>query len=278
MPKKYILDKVFDVAGSYRAESDKAYIIRKAGSTSTSKAQIKPAGGGLAEILDKCAPMFPINTNLLAPLDLGDLFLVVPPDKVLEFSGSGGSEFRLIGEILELAPGEVLPGYALARYAEQAKRYLSYQQGTYDRGDNVSWPADLEMAALTFTCPAGERWLFDGLYMAQARKDTTVEPAGDWASRLYVDDVPFDIIEAQVGAATYKMGKKGIEHKATPYPPAETVNFQAFSLAALPITLNPGRTLKVTGINVSGADKAAGGAGVHYYFDVLMVGKKELLS
>jgi len=114
--------------------------------------------------------------------------------------------------------------------------------------------------------------------MAQCRTGTTVRPAGDFASRIYVEGVPLDILETQVGAATYKMGKKGIEHRATPYPPADAVNVEAFTLENMPITLEPGRKLRVTGINVSGADLAAGGTGVHHYFDALIVGKKELLS
>jgi len=278
MPTTYKLDKIFDVAGLYRAESDKAYIIRKAGTTSTTKAQVKIAGGGLAEIIDVLASMFPINTNLLGPLSLGDQFLVLPPDKTLEFTGSAGAEFRLVGEILELSPGESMPSDALVRYAEQGRKYVSYQKDTYDRGDNVAWPADVEADVLTFDCPAGERWLLDALYMAQARKDGTVEPGGDWASRIYVENVPLDIIEAQVGAATYKMGKKGLEHRATPHPPAETISSEAFTLAEMPLTLEPGRTLRITGTNVSGADKAAPGAGVHYYFDATIIGAVELLS
>lgn len=266
------------MAGFYRAESDKAYVIRKVGTDSATKAQVKPAGGGLAEVIADAAPMHSTEDNILGPLELGDFYLVVPPDKTLEFSGADASQFRLIGEILELAPGEVMPTSLLARYGEQAKKYMSYLTGSYDHGTDKAWPADEEHNVLVFPCPAGERWGFDGLYMARGRLNVAIWGVGDFASRIYVQDVPWDILETQVGAATYKMGRKGIDHRATPYPPEDGRNIQPFSLASMPIAIEPGRILKVTATNTSGAELSAAGSGWHYTFDVLVVGKKELLS
>jgi len=72
MPVIYKLDKLFKVGTLYRAEADKAYIVRKAGTTSTTLAKAIVAGSPVIELIQESAPAFPINTNLIPPWELGD--------------------------------------------------------------------------------------------------------------------------------------------------------------------------------------------------------------
>jgi len=245
MPKVYKLDKIFNVGTLYRAETDKAYVFRKIGTDSTTKLMVKVAGSPVAELLSEATPKYPINTNLNGPEDLGDLYIVVPPSKPLEIEGESGKDLRAIGNIQILAAGETLPAGLLTRADEQAKKFLSYERGTYSHGTDAAWAADVENTVLTFTCPQGERWTFNRYLGATVANVAGGLKQGQFGVRLYVDDLPFDIIEAA-------MGRKGIDVISCHLPAKEDVNSEPFTLADFPIELAPGRTLKISCINVSG--------------------------
>jgi len=245
MVTTYRLDKCFDVGTVYRAESDKVYVIRKIGTNSTTKAIVKVAGAPCCEILAESAPKYPIYTNLLPPFELGAEYIVVPPDKTLEIEGESGKDIRAIGSILVLSPGEILPAGLLTRYNEQGKKFKSYQRGTYSHGTDAAWGDGVENNVITFTCPAGEKWTFNDFLGATVANVSGGLLQGQFGIRIYVDDLPFDIIEAV-------MGRKGIDCLSCHLPPKEDVNEEPFMLTDLPITLGPGRTLRISCINVSG--------------------------
>jgi len=245
MPTIYKLDKTFDIGTIYRAEADKAYIIKKVGTDSTTQAVIKVAGAPCCELIQESSPKYPINTNLIPPFDLGNEYIVVPPDKPLEVTGESGKDIRAIGQILVLAPGEVLSAAFLGRYDVQGKKFKSYQRGTYSHGTDTAWGADVENNVLVFTCPAGEKWLFNDFLGATVANVSGGLRQGQFGIRIYVDDVPFDLIQTA-------MGKKGIDTISCHLPPKEDVNQEPFMLTDFAIALNPGRTLKITAINISG--------------------------
>jgi len=245
MPESYRLDKVFDVGTIYRAEEDKAYVIRKIGTNSTTKATVKVAGGPCCELLAESAPKYPVSTNLIPPFDLGAEYIVVPPDKPLEIDGEAGKDIRAIGTILVLKTGEVLPAGLLTRYDNQTKKFKSYQRGTYSHGTDAAWADGVENNVLVFTCPSGERWRFDDFLGATVANVAGGLLQGQFAVRIYVDDFPYDIIET-------KMGRKGIDVVSCHLPPKEDVNTEPFMLTDHPINLAPGRTLRISCINVSG--------------------------
>jgi len=245
MPITYRLDKCFDIGTVYRAEEDKAYVIRKIGTNSTTKAVVKAGGAPCCELLAESAPKYPINTNLIPPWDLGSEYIVVPPDKTLTIDGESGKDIRAIGSILVLKPGEILPAGLLTRYDQQFKKFKSYQRGTYSHGTDAAWGDGVENNVLTFTCPAGERWRFDDFLGATVANVSGGLLQGQFGIRIYVDDMPYDLIET-------KMGRKGIDCISCHLPPKEDVNFEPFMLTDFPIELAPGRTLKISCINVSG--------------------------
>lgn len=269
MPEKYILDKVFDIGTLYRAEEDKAYVIHRLGTDSTEKATAKVDGAPVAEIINTLAPKQPIDTNLLCLLDLGPLFIVVPPDKPFEFSGESGKDVRAVGEIIELSPGEALAPELLARYGAQTKKYVIYEAATFDKGVGVTWGADEENLVVSIKASAAERLTFNRLFMAKVEKDATLEAQGIWAHQLAVQDKPFDIVDKD-------MGRPGIAMLSTPYPPADAVNVEPFTLADHPIVVEPGRKLSIKCRNVSGAVQDPT-TSLKYTSSVAIVYEKELL-
>jgi len=270
MPKVYLLDKTFDVGTLYRAELDKAYVIKRLGTNSTTKAVVKVAGAPCAELLAEATPKYPINTNLNGPEDLADLYIVVPPGKTLEIEGESGKDIRAVGNIQVLLVGEALPAGLLTRYDRQAKEFLSYQRGTYSHGTDTAWAADVEKDVLTFTCPAGEKWLFNRYLGATVANVSGGLLQGQFGIRVYVDDMPFDIIEAA-------MGKKGIDTISCHLPAKEDVNFDIFTLKDFPVELTPGRTLRISAINVSGGSISPT-TGASLDVTVHIKGKKEFVS
>jgi len=241
----YKFDKIFAVGTVYRAEADKAYVIKSVGTNSTTIARVVVAGAPAVEILDEFAPRYPVNTNLYGPIELGDQYIVVPKDKTLEVTGETGKNVRLLGDLYVFAPGEDLPAFHLTRYNEQAKVFLSYQRGTYSHGTDTAWAADLEKDVITFSVPAGERWEFANILGGTVANVSGGLLPGQFGLRIYVDDRPLDNVIPN-------MGKKGIDVVSCHLPPKEDVNFEPFTLLEYPIRIGPGRTIRISCINVSG--------------------------
>jgi len=144
-----------------------------------------------------------------------------------------------------LGVGEGIPSDWATRFADQASHYLSYIEGTYNHGTGNAWAADFEADVLKFTCPAGETWTFaDFLGFSIANLSITFAPK-QFGVRLYIDDSPLDTVEAM-------MGPHGLDAYYLPMPPAEATHMVPFSLAGMPITLQPGRTLRIAAKNISG--------------------------
>ena len=254
--KTYKLDKTIAVDTDYTAEMDKGYVIKKVGTSSADIATLSVAGAPCLEIVKDLAPAFAEEKNLNPLLDLGDNYVVVPPQKKLRFSGSADSEIRLQGSIIELEPGEFLPAGLLARHSEQAVKFISYKSGVVTVAATAVWTAKTESKIIDFTCPAGEKWLFANRYQAEARLDDLVEVAGGY-SQIRINDNPLDILDTA-------FGKKGIAGSAAPNPPralsTKTTDIEVVSVNKVPATLEdmkldlrPGVNLKVYLIN-TGAD------------------------
>jgi len=270
MANIYKFDKIFDVGTIYRAEADKAYVIKSVGTTSTTIAKVVVAGAPCIELLSDFAPQYPINTNLYGPIDLGDQYIVVPKDKTLEITGESGKKARLQGDLYVFAPDEDLPSIHLARYNEQAKIFLSYRKGSYSHGVDTAWAADFEKDVITFTIPAGERWEFANILGGTVSNVSGGLQPGQFGIRIYVDDRPFDNVITD-------MGRKGIDVVSCHFPPKETVNFKPFTLVEYPIRIGPGRTLRLSCINVSGASISPT-AGTSLTAVILIVGVCEYIT
>jgi hypothetical protein len=270
MPAKYILDKTIDVDTTYQAESDKAYVIRKVGTDSTTKATLSVAGVNCLEIIQNIARISPSHLELIDVVDLADLFVVVPPDKKFGFTGESGKRMRIVGEILDLAPREPLGSNLLARYGEQGKRYLTYQTGSFSKGEDTEWPADEENAVVTFVSPAGERHKFKRALYADIANLAAAHSPGDWSLRFYVQDAPLDILATA-------MGDLGIDLWNMHYIYDTDEYHKLFSIEDMPIEIGPGRKLGIKARNVSGEAKSPG-SGTSITVTVYILDEIELLS
>jgi len=246
MPQVYILDKVLKVGVLYRSEPDKAYVIKAVGTDSTSKATLTVEGAPVLETLNLLNLLEARDVERFPPLNLQANFVVVPPDKVFSFTGSSGSKMRIMGDLLSLAPGEVLPTAQAARYVEQTKRYYTYTDGVNGIGASASWADGAEYDIVTFTAPAGERHVFNRYAYVERTGVIADDPAGVVALRFYVDDKPLDVHDPDKAPL-------GIDTLRGHWYTAATSYFKPFSVAEMPITLEPGHSLRIAARNVSGA-------------------------
>jgi hypothetical protein len=110
MAEEIKFEKEFLAGITYRAESDKYYIVKAVGTDSTLEpSYLEIDGKRCLEIYSKIAPLKQTSSNLLGMFELGNLDLVIPPNKAFIFYGSPGSKIRMKGILGTLAPGEVLP-------------------------------------------------------------------------------------------------------------------------------------------------------------------------
>ena len=249
MPAKYILSKTLDAGVTYEAESDKAYVIRRVGTNSTTPATFSVAGVNCLTIIDKLARIKPSAYDPYGPVDLGPLFIVVPPSKKFGFTGASGSKMLIEGEIVELAPGEVLTPDLLGRYSEQGKHYLSVLSGSFSKGTGTAWPADEENTVIDFTAPAGEKHVISRSVYGDIANLAAAHVPGDWSLRFYKQGAPLDILAVS-------MGDPGIDLWNMHYVYDTAVYHTLFSLENMPIVLDPGRRLTIKARNVSGESKS----------------------
>jgi len=250
--KAYPLNKIFAVDTLYRTENDKALLIRKAGTDSTTKMTLSIDGSPVLELIDTLANKEVINTNLLGPVDLRAQFLVVPQTKTFQFTGEALKTLRLIGSLIHLSPGESLPSDLMARFGAAPRHQLNYLEGTYDHGAGIDWTANDEITILEFTGPVAEEYVFDRFLGVTVLDGVTATARNLFAIRTYIDDFPLDNIESA-------MAPLGMDAYAMPLPPAESTNSVPYSLKDSPILIPEGVTLRMTAINVSGADITPGG-------------------
>ena len=265
--KKYFLDKLIDVGTLYRAETDKAFVIKKIGTSSAGRATLNVAGVPVVEINNVVAPNFTTDSNLNGPIDLGNLYIVVPQSKTFSFTGDANSTMRLIGDIIEFEPGEALPSDLAGRWTAQGRKYLTYLSDTksFSAGTNIT--AGSETEVLKFTVPVAERYVLNRTYMAEAvLDDGTLVP--QFYSRIYVNGKPYDIIETT-------MGKLGISGQSAPHPPRDPVNREAFTFKEKPLVLEAGTDLSIRFVNTGSAYTVPTGRTL--YMKVTIVAEKELL-
>jgi len=247
MPKYYLFDQYIPVDTQYTMEPDKFLIIEKIGTNSSTAAKLVIGGAEVGAINSTVAPLHKTSSNLLGPLDLGELYYVVPPNTKYKFTGASGSKMRLIGRIGVLSPGEAVPAAHMARYDQQNKIYLTYVEDTYNHGTDTAWVADAEAEVYSLTPKTTEKYIFNNICMVAGSGDTISE--GDFAVRFYLDGKVLDLLAKTAG-------KLGIDVKSMPRPPAATTEETPFTLKDLPIEVLGDHTLSVKIRNISGSDKS----------------------
>jgi hypothetical protein len=238
--KSFPLDKRLATNTDYYTESDTALIIQEIGTDDTAKNTAKVEGVPCAEIITAIGALLQNASNRLPLFNLGDLFIVVPPDKTYRFNGTASKYVRVKGTILRFAPGESLPASFVARYTEQGKKFYSYQAGALTSSASIAAGSATDL--ISFTCPTGEKWTFNNLLMAEA----TVASSKNYgfAIRLLLQDEPFDNL---INSKTLL----GLDQYACPYPPDDTDGANVGTLKDKPITVNPGQVLKVQAVNIT---------------------------
>ena len=244
--KVYKLDKLVAMNTEYNMESYRAFVVEEIGTDDTAEVTAKIDAKKVGAILTELAALRKVQSNLGGPLPLGPHFLVIPPNKTFEFTGTATKFVRLIGKIIELAVGETLPGDYLSRFAAQHNEYVTCLEGT-DVDSTTSWADKGEVTLETLTPSTIEQYLFKNrFYVNQVAAGDTAEAEGDVGVRLYLDGVPFDHLLAATG-------RRGLARMSLEIP--ETTKDKAhepFTLEDSPITVPGDKTLDVKAMNVSG--------------------------
>jgi len=239
------LDKVLKAGTEYTLEATRAYIIKAISTDDTALKPLyidkKPVG----EFVDNLCSFPRVAAMQMPMLELGDYFLVAPPDHTIKFDGSTDKHLRIKGDLLALDPGEALPAEYTGRFKVQHNKYIScFQGGTVSTG--LNWAADAEVTLLTLTPKTVEEYLF--AHRLGVEETTAGSPAttvGDVGIIVELDDVRLDILKSTEG-------KFGIDELAMRLPLSDALSLDIFSLETHPIRVPGDHTLKVYAHNISG--------------------------
>ncbi len=246
MPLTYPLVKTLTVGTTYQAPPDTGYIIERIGTDGSTDTKLVIDGKPVGPIINTLAPLTKTSSNLLGPLDLGDKYYVIPPDRKFWVEGPSGAKVVVIGKIVKLIPGESFPADLIDRFNKQFNDYITYQSGSYDFGTDVTWSADQEVTLLQLTPRTIEEYTFDGYVGVTISNLPSSLTAGQIAIRFYLDGVPLDHL-------TSDPGHLGIDAYFLQHPPSDSTGEEPFTLARFPVKVLGDHTLKITAINVSGS-------------------------
>jgi len=244
------------VGTTYTTHPRVAYIIKKLGTNDTSAAKLVVDNKVLGSIIQNVAPERKTNSTIVGPLELGDLFYVIPPDTDFYVEGTSGKGIRVIGDIMQLLPGESLPGSLLDRYRSQPDHHLTYVTGSHSFGSATAWSAGDEVELYSLTPKTIEEYLFD-MFLFIEYSGFTANP-GDVAIQFYLDNNPIEGLFSENLAG-------GVDLLAIPAYNGASANDEPFSLKDHPIKVLGDHTLKVTAKNVSGGDISLSSASITFY-------------
>lgn len=244
--KVYPLDKLVAMNTEYTLENYRALVVEKIGTGDTALVTALIDSKVVGYLLTEVAPLRKNTVNFSGPLALGRLFLVVPPQKALKFTGTGGQFVHIIGRLLELAVGESLPSDLLARFQAQTEEYLRCLEGAdVSTGTAMADGAEVELYALTPT--SIERYNFNNRALVdQVAAGSPAEAEGNLGVRPYIDGAPQD----QVQSAS---GRRGIDRMTMEIPnTTDNKSLDPFTLEGSPILVGGDHALSVKLMNVSG--------------------------
>jgi len=245
--KKLLLDKILKVGTVYETDKRECWRILKIGTNSSGKAYLKIDNAPTTELHSIIAPLRPTSDNVLPLLDLGTLWIAVPPQTKIEPVGDSGSYIRVVGEKLILDAHESPPSDIMTRKDMQSKHYITYLENTFSLGVDEAWSADIEYTVIEYTPKTIEMVRLNNLLMTEITGNT-VNP-GDFGIKFYLDDIPLEYI---VGENI----QHGIDVLSCPRPPSTTKGMIPFSLKDFPIDVLGDHTLKIVVRNTSGASKS----------------------
>ena len=248
MPAVYKLQKILKTNTTYEMEKDRYYVIKRIGTDAAAKVTAKVDGIPVLDVFSTIAPIAKTSSNVLGPLDLGEYFIVVPPERKLLFESSASANVYIEGDLVVLSPGESIPGEHLARYNAYANRKITYVDTSVTVG--ASWAAGQEVKVADITPPTIEDWVFDGFAGVSVANLSAAQAYGQVNVKFYFDGKPLDLLVATAGP-------HGIESLKMPLPPTDSAEKEGFTFKDKAIYVVGGHTLTVTAINVSGAALSA---------------------
>jgi len=265
MVKQFPLDLIIVEGETYYTGKREFYVIKKLGTDAASDTHLnidnKPGG----DLVSLVAPLHRTSSNVLGPVNLGNFYLVIPPNTKFFVEGASGAKMRLIGIQGELEVGEALPADLAARFSNQHNAYVTHLSGSVSLGADVALAADAEKEILSLTPKTIEKYIL--AYPVEGSVDNYTAAEGDLAYRFYLDNSPLDILTSAPGKV-----RGGVDLLSIPRPPADASEEYPFSLADIPLEVLGDHTLSVRVRNTKGADIApAAGTSLVFYFDSLAI-------
>jgi len=255
MPATYILKKVVPANTLIEMELDRYWVIEKIGTDIPDAVTIEVDGVPAVRIHSTLAPIARSGANFFGPVELKDLYIVVPPQRKFYARSAGSGSVYVEGKLVVLAPGEAIPTEHLARYNTYTSRKLDFYNYALTIGPTMV--AGREYTVASITPPTIEDHLLNrnaGILMANMPETFTY---GQVAVKLYYDGKPLDQIALDIR-------RHGIEVLKMPLPPIAETELEGFSFSDLPILISGGHTLEVKVVNVSGSDITVTG-GIQMY-------------
>jgi len=266
--KTYKLNKLVAMNLELTLENYRAYVIESWGTGDAAEVTARVDAKKVGSILTELAPLRKNTANFGGPLPLGPYFIVVPPLKTLKFEGTAAQFVHLCGRIIELAPGEVLPGDLLARFANQHNEYLTCLEGA-DVGTGTALADGAEVTLKTITPTAIERYLFNSrMLIDQVAAGVPAEAEGNLGVRPYIDGAPIDHILAA-------SGRRGWDRMTMEIPnTTDNKSLDPFSLEGNPIEVLAAHTLDIKLMNVSGGSLFGTTAGSFHWYGAAVYRKE----
>jgi hypothetical protein len=240
--------------------------VEKIGTNSAGTATLNIKTAKLGGIKSLVAPLHKTSSNLLGPMDLENLYYIIPRESDFHFDGDSGSKMVLIGKWIMLDKPEEIPKELTERGLTQFREYKTYVESTVSLGTNVALPANGEVELLSLTPKSIETYTFDDVVMFSVENYTPAE--GDLALRFFLDTMYLDEILDLPGTDR----KGGVDVMWCRRPPADSTEKEPFTLRSSPIVLKGPHTLKVYLRNVKGANIAPA-AGTSLTFTLTMITK-----
>ena len=240
------LDKILAQGTTYETHEREAWIIQKLGTDSSTLGYLSIDGKTTTYIHTTAAPLHKTSSNLLGPVDLGSLRLIVPPETEISWGGASGSVLRVIGTKLILAPGESLETSLMNRFEKQVNEYIYVVEGSYSHGTDTDWTDGDENEVVSLTPSTIERYVFDGVVMAELENASASISEGDMVITFYLDNNPLENI-------TGTNIEAGIDILSMPRPPADSTEETPFTLESFPIVVEGDHTLSIRAKNISGS-------------------------
>ena len=242
----YKLDAVIKQGDTYYTGPKHFLRIEAIGTDASSDAYLTVEERPTGPIINEIAPLHATGSNMLGPMELGDLWYTVPPSSKFAVGGATGAKLRLKGWVGVLERGEAAPGDIYGRFENQDHHYVTYEKQTYSHGTDESIADGEEVEIFSITPNPDEYYTLFGPLMLKIENVTISE--GDVAVRFYYEDSPLDVLSWEPGPIiAYN------DFKSFPYPPNTTDELTPWSFKDTPIEVKPNEKFAIKIRNVSGS-------------------------